>query len=308
MGSHRRQLLASRTRSNPTVQSLPKVGEDLTRWATSDVPRVPTGFSFFDRLTNGGIATGEIMIAIARTGVGKSWFGLNVLARNAGIPAVLFSIEMHARYSLKRLAGIYTDVPTAQIEKELVGSGRSEALSQTISAFPKLAIEDSSDCSIGSMHIAVEEYELLFDEKPKLVIVDYLELIRSFGTSQAESTEKAAWGVKQFARENDVAVVLLHQVSRSSGQRGKGEDKNNGHVPLSLADGKFGGEQSADYMMGMYKPGMDPTMPWDQQQAMETDFRLQFLKTRSDFGTHPMGKQHHFNPKSGRISELQTRY
>lgn len=250
---------------------------------------------------------GEIMIAIARTGVGKSWFGLNVLARNAAIPSIFFSIEMHARYSLKRLAGIYTDLPTAQLEQEVTETGRSEGIEHTIQSFPKLAIEDNSDCSIGSMHVAVEEYELMFDEKPKLVVVDYLELIRSFGTSQSESTEKAAWGVKQFARETDCAVILLHQVSRSSGQRSKGEDKNNGNVPLSLADGKFGGEQSADYLMGMYKPGMDPTMPWDQQQAMENDFRLQFLKTRSDFGTHPSGKQHYFNPKSGRISELQPR-
>ena len=109
-----------------------------------------------------------------------------------------------------------------------------------------------------------------------------------------DSVQGMARALKVFARENDVALIVLHQVKRG--------DRNAGHRPLDLTDGKFGGEESADYVLGMYKPSLDPNVSQKMRDYMENDIRFQFLKTRTGGGIHPDGVQHHWNPATGKIT------
>lgn len=290
------------------LRPLPEVGVDLTQWATSDIPRVPTGFGIYDSRTQGGIAPGEVLIFLARTGVGKTWFAINAVNHNPTVPAIFFSLEMHARYILQRLSSVHMDVSTTMVETALKTTGKAHAVRQTIEDFSLLHIEDQPGLSIQDMLATCEEYERNVGERPRLVIVDYIELLRGYGMSQMETVDSLTWGVKDFAREADVAVIALHQVKRGETHKMKGMRRghqNEGHLPLTMTDARFGGEMAADYMGGMYRPGLDPDRPQHERDQMANDLRLQFLKTRTGGGLHAGGMQHHWDERTGKISEVR---
>jgi KaiC/GvpD/RAD55 family RecA-like ATPase len=291
------------------LQRLDDVRDDFVRWATSDIPRVPTGFSFIDEPTNGGPAPGELLLFIARSGVGKTWWALNVLAANSKTPAIFFSLEMHNRYLLKRLSAIYTNTPTGIIEKQVMADGWSPYLDKTAQDFRKLRFMDVPGIGIGDMMQAGDEY---FDEvgtRPKLIIVDFMELVQVFGATDTENVKKLAKSLKDMARSMDAVVLVLHQVSRGVAIKRRNSDvayTNEGHRPLSKGDAMHGGENNSDYMIGMFRPGLDPEMPpWKRNQPMvKQEIRLQFLKTRGDEDIDPNEHhQYHWDQPTGRITK-----
>lgn len=291
------------------LRTLAEVDDELTRWATSNIPRVPTGYSAFDSVTRGGIAPGEVLTMLARSGVGKTWFLLNVLNNNPDTPAVFFSLEMHARYVLQRLAGLHMNVPTDDVEREMATSGYSEAVEQTVVDFPLLEIDDEPDRTLGDMADMLDVYSERHGVRPVLVGIDYLQLVSSFGLGGAtERVGDLARAMKEFARTEDVALIVLHQVSRGETIKKKGAErgyKNEGHLPLAMSDGQYAGETQADYLMGMYRPGLDPTLDPAARAQLQNDIRLQLLKTRTGGGTFPWGVQHYWDGQTGRISEIR---
>lgn len=290
------------------LRPLTEVGEELSHWAQSDIPRIPTGYSIYDSRTGGGVAPGEVFLFLARTGVGKTWFAINVANNNPTVPTLFFSLEMHGRYILQRLAGVHMDVSTTMVETALRTKGTAHAVKQTVEDFPKLYIEDTPGRTIGNMLEACDEFEVEVGERPLLVLIDYVELLRGFGMSQMETVDSLTWGLKDFAREADVAVVALHQVKRGETNKTRGRSRgfqNQGHLPLSMTDARFGGEMAADYLGAMYRPALDPDRPDYEREMLANDLRLQFLKTRSAGGLHPGGMQHHWDERTGRISEIE---
>jgi replicative DNA helicase len=293
------------------LQPLAQVREDLVRWATSDIPRVPTGYSLIDKPTGGGPAPGELLLFIARTGVGKTWWALNVLNANPQTPAIFFSLEMHSRYLLKRLAGIHTATPTKHIEKALIAQGWSPAVEKTVEDFPYLHFADAPGIGIPDMMAAAQDYADSTGRAPKLIVVDFMELVQAFGMTETESVKKLAKSLKDMAREIDSVVIVLHQVGRGQSVKRQGSDQayvDEGHRPLSKGHAMHGGEASADYMVGAFRPALDPEMSVQERLNRANDFRLQFLKTRGDEDIDPLDAvQHHWDQPTGRISEIDWR-
>lgn len=278
------------------LRDLKEVSDELARWAVSDHVRIPTGYSLFDDRTNGGMAPGQLTFLLARTGVGKTWWLINVAANTPEVPTIIFSLEMHGRYIMERIASVHTGTGTKEIETQLRAGDRCLPLERTVRDFPLLMIEDEPDIGLGDMTETINSYVELHGIQPRLILVDYLELIRAYSDNQMAKVQELARALKVFSREHDVAVVCLHQVKRG--------DHNSGHIPLDLTDGKFGSEESADYVVGLYKPNLNPGISQELRESMDNDIRMQFLKTRTGGGIHPAGKQHHWNGQTGKISEL----
>lgn len=263
----------------------------------------------FDEPTGGGPAPGEMVLFIARTGVGKTWWGLNVVAANPDTPAIFFSLEMHARYLLKRLSGIHTNTPTGRIEAALMTEGTSAVVDKTVADFPWLQFSDRPGQSIGDMLQATDDYESAMGLRPKLIVVDFLELVQAYGAAtETEGVKKLAKGMKDLAREADAVVVVLHQIKRGEAKKERGQEKayyDEGYRLLTPSDAMHGGEVSADYMVGAFRPAKDPAMPLHERQRRARDFRLQFLKTRGDEEIDPYNAvQHDWDARTGRISEI----
>ena len=271
----------------------------MSRWATSGLTRVPTGYPLFDSRTNGGIAPGAVFLFLARTSVGKTWWALNMIAnQDAATPMIFFSLEMHARYILQRLAGIASNTPTIDIERSLSATGEAAGVGIAERRYPMLAIEDEPGLSVRAMREALEEYAATFGQPARLAVVDYMELVRSPGMTQVENVDKLGWSLKDFARKEDFAVVVVHPVKRG--------DSNQGHQPLTMTDARFGGELSADYVAGAFRPCLNPSLSPDLRDAMDDDFRLQFLQTRASGGIYPDGVRHHFDTQTGSIVPMPS--
>ncbi|NNM31693.1 MAG: hypothetical protein HKO53_01420, partial [Gemmatimonadetes bacterium] len=88
------------------MKDLHTVVEEHYQWASREDYRIPLGWRFFDEATSGGIALGEVLMMLAYSGVGKTWWACNVAINNPQVPVVFFSLEMQGRALAQRLAAV----------------------------------------------------------------------------------------------------------------------------------------------------------------------------------------------------------
>jgi hypothetical protein len=233
----------------------------------------------------------------ARSSVGKTTWALNVVKNNCPLPTIFFSLEMHARYIAARLAAIHSQVKTETLESELRRQGVSHPMNVMVEDFPHLAIIDRPGMSLKAMQSAVDEtVDAWAGVKPALIVIDFLELIGgTMSLSAVDKVDQLCFRLKDFARNNNAVVLILHQVGR--GQGGAGAE------PLDIMSAKYGGEVSADYLVGAYRPCLRKGITQDQYMAERWWFYMQFLKTRGGSEIHPEGKLHMLNPETLRITE-----
>jgi hypothetical protein len=271
-------------------RSLHETTAEYRDWDVSDHPRIRTGFPFFDGPTEGGVARGEVGILMARSSVGKTNVGLNIIRVNPSVPTVMFSLEMHGRYIVRRLAASHMNVSTSVVRHD------HPALLRLEQDYPMLSIIDRPSMGLRDMDKALEEARKAWGRPAELIVIDYLELIGGVPAMSAnEGVAKVARKIKDFARTKDAAVWVLHQVSRSAGDAGD--------EPLDITSGKYGGEEAADYLMGAYRPCLRKGISQQEYQRTAPELFLQFLKTRSGGGIHPQGVRHRLDPESLRLTE-----
>ena len=161
--------------------------------------------------------------------------------------------------------------------------------------FPVLLGDDSSEMSLKDMKAKVMEAGDKFGTPVRLVVIDYLELIGGNGMlGKSEAVDRVSQKIRALAKDCDCSVVVLHQVSMG--------DKSDGHKPLDLGSGKFGGHQPMDYVIGAYAPRLDRDLTKEGRKAVEAELWLQLLKNRSG-SARQTGVRHHLDPISGRLSE-----
>lgn len=272
------------------------VAHDYLSWAADPKPRVPLGFNIIDSRTNGGIAKGEMLMFLARTGVGKTIWAVNVVNNNPERAILFVSLEMHGRFILQRLAAVHSDVASSTIESEVRANARSEHISRVVRDFPHLSIVDNPDLTFDEMVRVVDEVSAVNGKRPEMVIVDFLELVNGINSTESVGqVDKAAKLAKVFARKTDTALVVLHQVSRGAGAGGGDR--------LTSESGRYGGEVSADYIMGAWRPHMNKDTNPKDREDLRTQFGLQFMKTRGGHELKEDGELIHINPASMRLTD-----
>ncbi len=211
---------------------------------------LPTGFVELDRMTH-GLRPGNLVIVAGRPGMGKTSFALNIAQNVAkkGIPVGLFSLEMSRQELTTRILLSEADVPAWRVQKDMVGKRWKDlqAAEQVIAGWP-VFIDDSPNPTL--LEISSRTRRLKAEHGLGLVIVDYLQLMHGGGQYENRALEVAAFsrGLKQLAKELDVPVVALSQLSRQPERRG------NDHRP-QLGDLRESGaiEQDADIVLFVYR-------------------------------------------------------
>lgn len=280
-------------------------------WATSAAPRIPLGWSFFDDATGGGIAKGEVLMMLAYSGVGKTWWGGNVVINNPDVASVFFSLEMQGRALAQRLAACRYEVPTAEIEESVRLNGNAWALERLVQDYPWLAIDDTPANSLNTMQDTLQKVGDHWGRPPELVVLDYLELVKAGpALSSLEAVDKVSRSLKDFARKNDVAFIVLHQTNANEGARiqgdygrGGGSRVDNGHLKLTRKAARFGGDVAADYTVGVYKPSLDPNLAESVAAYREHELWMQLLKNRGGNVLHLQGVEHRVDTRWWRITE-----
>ncbi len=213
----------------------------------------PSGFKDLDEIT-GGFQPGNLIIIAARPSMGKSALVTN-MAENAAIehgkPVALFSLEMSEAELAQRFVASQARIKGEELRKGKVAENRWPKIlqaSQRLSEAP-LYVDDTSDIGILELRAKARR---LHQQNPGglgMIIVDYLQLMRPDGRveSRVEQVGQMSRGLKILARELEVPVIALSQLSRAVESR---TDKK----PI-LSDLRESGqiEQDADLVMFIYR-------------------------------------------------------
>ena len=277
--------------------SVSEAVQSLKDWAAQGPEaRVPTGYQNFDRMANGGVALGELAMFVARSGVGKTLFACNVAINNRDVPTIIFSLEMQARYIAMRLAAIYGRMPSRAIEAQLRSQAPSPALDTLVRDYPLIEIVDTPGISLRGMAERLDDYEARFEMRPKLVIIDYLELVRVVALERNAGIDQLSKALKNFARDTDTATWVLHQLNREGVDPWK---------PVDRKAIRWDADVAADYTLAAYRPGLNPNLPPGPMRESEMQrFMLQVLKTRTSAELNWLGTDLHIDPESMRITDI----
>jgi replicative DNA helicase len=212
----------------------------------------PSGFTDIDDLT-GGFQPGNLIVLAARPSMGKSTLATNI-AENAAIdhgkPVALFSLEMSETELAHRFIASQAKVSSDELRK---GRVKADRWPKVLRAVEKLAaapifIDDSSDIGVLEMRAKARRLHARHGGLG-LIVVDYLQLVRPDGRSDSrvEQVGQISRGLKILARELDIPVVAVSQLSRAVESRHPPE-------PL-LSDLRESGqlEQDADVVMFVYR-------------------------------------------------------
>ena len=214
---------------------------------------VPTGFIDLDYRT-AGLHGSEFILIAARPAMGKSAFVLNIAANaalKADVPVVIFSLEMSKDQMVNRIL-----CSEAMVDSNKVRTGKLEEedwakLAEKIGPLSEANIYIDDTPGISIMEIRARCRKLKMEKNIGLVIIDYLQLVqgsskRALGSREQEIAEISR-SLKILAKELDVPVIALSQLSRAVEQRPD-------HRPM-LSDLRESGsiEQDADIVMFLYR-------------------------------------------------------
>ncbi len=203
--------------------------EELTRLSEQrdHMAGVPSGFKDADALFH-GFRGGDLVILAARPGVGKTSFALNlaVNAAKSGAAVAFFSLEMSAEQLVQRILCAEARVSLSKIRGGFISEGDWGAIADATNVLSKLDlyIDDSPGLSILEAR-AKARRELRKAQGKGLIIVDYLQLMQPPQTrrdgNRAVEVGEISRGLKVLAKEMDMPVIALSQLSRAVEMRGK---------------------------------------------------------------------------------------
>jgi replicative DNA helicase len=215
---------------------------------------VPTGYADMDDML-AGLQKGDLFILAARPAMGKTAFVLN-LARNVAqigkVPVLIFSLEMGKEQLVDRMLAMESGVDSWALRTGNLTDSDFEKLGLAMGALSeaKLLFDDSPSITVNDLRTKARREA--HKEPLGLIIVDYLQLM-SGGSRFAKSDNRVqeitdiSRGLKQVARELQVPVIALSQLSRSVESRSP-------QIP-QLSDLRESGsiEQDADIVAFLYR-------------------------------------------------------
>ena len=213
---------------------------------------IPTGFSDLDFRTS-GLHNSDLILVAARPAIGKSAFALNIASNaavRAKVPVAIFSLEMSKEQMTSRIL-----CSEAMVDSNKVRTGKidDEEWSKLAAASGELSeaniyIDDTPGISI--MEIRAKCRKMKIEKNIGLVVIDYLQLVQGSGKrggSREQEIAEISRSLKILAKEINVPVIALSQLSRAPEQRPD-------HRPM-LSDLRESGsiEQDADIVMFLYR-------------------------------------------------------
>ena len=218
--------------------------------SNGNVTGIATGFIDLDYRT-AGMQPSDLILVAARPSMGKTAFVLNIaqhVAFKLNYTAAIFSLEMSKEQLVNRLFSLESRVDSQHLRTGNLSDAEWEKLIESAGVIGKsnLIIDDTPGISISELRSKCRKYKLEHDLK--IIIIDYLQLISGRGSdSRQQEISDISRSLKALARELNVPVVALSQLSRAVEQRPD-------HRPM-LSDLRESGaiEQDADVVMFIYR-------------------------------------------------------
>jgi replicative DNA helicase len=220
----------------------------------SDITGVPTGFVDLDRMT-AGLQPGDLVIVAGRPSMGKTAFALNIaehvaLHPTVKMPVAIFSMEMSASQLAMRMLSSMAKLDQTKLRTGRLNDEEWGKLTDEIGRLNEAKIHVDETAALNSLELRARARRMKREYgKLGLVVVDYLQLMSasSHGENRATEISEISRSLKALAKELDVPVIALSQLSRAVEQR-------NDRRPL-MSDLRESGaiEQDADVILFIYR-------------------------------------------------------
>jgi replicative DNA helicase len=268
------------------------------------------GISDIDRLV-GGFDAGQLIILAGRPGMGKTAVacGMAKGLAQSGAGVLFVSLEMGSVELAQRVASdlCFTGrhgIPFERIVNATVSAEELRYLARATSEADSLPLRivDAGSVSMARLALSIRRHKRRFKAKShdlKVVIIDYLQLLQASKNAKSpyEQVSEISKGLKALAKDNELCIIALAQLSRAVEQR---EDKR----PV-LSDLRDSGqiEQDADAVMFLFreeyylaakKPKREDMMPDWERSMRECEDRIDFIlaKRRNGRTGHRTGWYH----------------
>jgi replicative DNA helicase len=217
-----------------------------------EVTGIPTGFTELDRMTS-GFQRSDFIIVAARPSVGKTAFALNIaqnVATKTNENVAIFSLEMSAQQLVMRMLCAEGNINAQNLRTGRLTPEDWGKLTMAMGSLSNAGIYIDDTPSIRVSDIRAKCRRLKQESGLGMVVIDYLQLIQGSGRNREnrqQEVSEISRSLKALARELEVPVIALSQLSRSVEQR---QDKR----PM-MSDIRESGsiEQDADIVAFLYR-------------------------------------------------------
>lgn len=216
--------------------------------AGGGITGIATGYKTLDKVLS-GLNKKDFVVIAARPSMGKTAFALNIAYNIATENNVaIFSLEMSNEQLVQRVLANASCVELEKIKNGNLTEKEWEkvTLFSTKVAEKKITIDDSGTCTVNDIRAKCKRIKAT--KGLDVIVIDYLQLMSgNGGESRQQDVTEISRGLKQLAKDLDVVVIALSQLSRAPEQR-------NNHRPI-LSDLRESGsiEQDADVVMFLYR-------------------------------------------------------
>ena len=214
------------------------------------LPGIPTGFAALDKAT-GGLMEPDLIIIAARPGMGKTALAVQVAeyAANAGYPTGIFSLEMSALQLTQRTQSTKAEISLPNVIRGNLIDAEITRLQFITSKLKKAQLIIDDTAGINLIELKAKCHMMKHKHDIKLIVIDYLQLMDYMTTNRDEGIGKISKGIKAIAKELNIPIILLSQLSRAVELRA-------GPKRPQLSDLRESGsiEQDADAVWFLYRP------------------------------------------------------
>jgi replicative DNA helicase len=238
--------------------SLSESAEALLAKAGDTTPRFETGYSLDE--VCGMMGPCELALMWARSGSGKSTWMLNVIRNSQEVPTAVFNMEMVAASQHEWLTAMSCNLPFSERELNNAMADEDHPLrEQAIAAvrsldrrYPYLTFESPESPTVSDLARSIDIIGDVWGVIPQRVFIDHLGWMA--GAKDYEGVIRTTRDLQTLAKNFGIAIIVVQQTTRGGDEFGR----NNGHVPVTMSSGVYGGEDAADWIFGMYRPERDP--------------------------------------------------
>ncbi len=218
-----------------------------------EISGIRTGFTDLDALTS-GLQKSDLVILAARPSIGKTSLALNFAEHAAvreGKTVGVFSLEMSKEQLVLRLLSSVANIDSQRLRTGFLEEMDFTRLAPAMSALAEAPVFIDDTPNISTMELRTKARRLQAENGLDMIIVDYLQLMQSSVTSRdsnrVQEVSEITRGLKGLARELQVPVVALSQLSRQAEMRESKEPR--------LSDLRESGsiEQDADLVMFLWR-------------------------------------------------------
>jgi hypothetical protein len=221
-----------------------------SRYRQDDRNAVPFPWPVFNSLTQGGMGKGDLVLVFGNPGGGKSWavIDMGAYAAAMGFNVLHYSLELAEGYVGKRYDAVFTGISVDQLD-----SHRAKVEETVAKIKGKVVIKEypPKRASFDTIQAHIQQLEFQHDFKPDIIIIDYLDYVKSSTRNRSgerkEEIDDVYVGAKALAKELGIPVISPSQANRGAAKSSIIEGDNAagsyekimiGDIIISLARGR----------------------------------------------------------------------